>query len=432
MERTARFLSLPSSGGALNVWYQFWEEPDGRCFWTDTQAKYLETWRHFVAAARSVDPNVRVGGPAPAFGPAGVIPGARRPLMQAFIEYSAAHGIQPSFVAYHTFYAPPEESRLRNRAVLSMLSANGFGPLPIIITSWNPNDACYNNYLVRPDRSWPSPPSALGCWQPDTEMGASYALAFMSHLAEGGTTGYQIMYALTDADVGGLREEFPHDWGLRTNYKKNGIKKAAYHAHTIVGRMPRSLVTTMVTHAIDDNGGQEYFDHISTLAGVEGDRLGILVWSYVTSPEQQALAILLDKGYRGADLERWGGWAKVLRFITGRIEVTALTDVPQEQADLQTMKDAALRQNALVSKTNRVTFELSGFPTNAGYRVTRYLIDATHNNAYATYVASGLAAAIAGQELQVLDTQHINSLAEMPAVDLNPYAVMFIEIQRNQ
>jgi hypothetical protein len=411
-----------------NVWYQFWEEPDGRCFWTDTQAKYLETWQHFVAGARSADPNVRIGGPAPAAGPAGVKSGESVPLMQAFIEYSAAHGIQPSFISYHAFNAPPEEGRLRNRGVLSMLSANGLAPVPIVVSSWNPNDACYDNYLRQADMSWPSQPSALGCWQTDTEMGASYALAFMSHLSYGGATGYQVMYEIDDANVGGSNE-FPHDWGMRTSYVKNGIRKALYHAHTIVGRMPRSLVASTVTHA---NGEQEYFEHLSALAGVEGDMLGILVSSYVTSPEQQALALLLDKGYVGADLQRWGGVALLGGFIAGQVPVTALTSIPQEQADLQTMKNDFFRQRALVSETNHLTFALSGFPTSAGYQVTRYLIDATHNNSYATYVSSGLSTAIACQQWQVIDTQHIDSLAQMPAVDLNPYSVMLIEIQRNQ
>jgi hypothetical protein len=411
-----------------NVSYQFWDEPDGGCFWTDTQAKYLETWQHFVSAARSVDPNVRVGGPAPAFGPGGVMRGETKPLMQAFIEYSASHGVAPNFVAYHMFNAPPEEGRRRNRMVSSMLSASGLGPVPIVVSSWNPNGACFDDYLQQTDTSWPSLPSALGCWQTDTEMGASYTLAFMSHLAEEGATGYQIMYALDDANNGG-GEEFPHDWGMRTNASKHGIKKAIYHAHTILGRMPRNLVAKTVTHA---NGAHEYFDHITTLAGVEGDKLGILVSSYVTSPEQQVVAILLDKGYGMADVQRWGGKTWIAAFVTGQAAVTALTNVPREQADLQATKDAFFRQRALVTETNRVAFALSGFATNTGYQVTRYLIDATHNNAYATYMSSGLSAAIAGQQLQVLDTQHINSLAEMPAADLKPYSVMYIEVQRNR
>ena len=101
----------------------------------------------------------------------------------------------------------------------------------------------------------------------------------------------------------------------------------------------------------------------------------------------------------------------------------ALTGDPKEQADLQTMKNAFFRQRALVTETNHVTFALGGFPTSSGYQVTRYLIDATHNNSYATYVSSGLSAAIAGQQLQVLDTQRITSLSQLPAVDLKPYSV---------
>jgi hypothetical protein len=193
--------------------------------------------------------------------------------------------------------------------------------------------------------------------------------------------------------------------------------------------MPRNMVAKTVTHS---NGAQEYFDHLSTLAGVEGDKLGILVSNYVTSPEQQAVAMLLDKGYGVTDVQRWGGKTWLAAFVTGQAAVTALTNVPKEQADLQAMKDAFFRQRALVTETNHVAFALSGFPSTTGYQVTRYLIDANHNNAYATYMSSGLSAAIAGQQLQVLDTQHINSLAEMPAVDLKPYSVMYVEIQRNR
>ena len=109
-------------------------------------------------------------------------PGA---VMQAFIEFSAAQGIQPDFISYHLFGSAPEQNRRANRQVLDLLSANGFAPLPIIVGSWNPLDACYEPNQQRDDPSWPSPPSALGCWQTDNEMGASYSLAFMAHLADG-------------------------------------------------------------------------------------------------------------------------------------------------------------------------------------------------------------------------------------------------------
>jgi len=403
-----------------NVWFVFWPEADGPCFWTDTQERYLQTWESFAAAARSVDPKARLGGPAPGGGPASIKAGQSVPLMQAFIDYSAARNIKIDFVAYHMFEGPPEEAQLRNRAVLSMLSARGLPTVPIVVSSWNPTGACYN------DPSWPSPPSALGCWQPDTEMGASYSLSLMRYLSKDGIPGYQTMYALDDANVGGT-EEFPHDWGMRTSQKKNGIRKAIYHAQTIVGRMPRSLVTSTLTHAAST---AEYFEHVSALAGAEGNKLSVLVWSYVSSPGQQARAVLNHMGYKNSDFLRWGGQNQIGRFVAGQIPVTQLTSVAAEQNNLQTMKNAYYRQVVLVTETNRVTFAVSGFASAMGYQVTRYLIDASHNNAYATYVSSGLPAAIAGQKLQVLDTRQIASLSEVPVVDLKPYSVMLIEIER--
>lgn len=411
-----------------NVWYQFWEEPDGPCYWTATQAKYLETWQHFAVAARRADPNVRIGGPASAGGPDSIKPGESVPLMKAFIDYSAANGVRPSFITYHIFEAPPEDGRLRNRTVRSLLNASGLAQVPIVVSGWNPTEVCYEKNFQKADLSWPSPPSALGCWQTDTEMGASYSLALMSHLSDEGAVGYQTMYMLDDANIGGT-EEFPHDWGMRTSRMKNGIRKALYHAQTLVGRLPRNRVVSTLSHA---NGTQEDFAHFYSVAGVEGDKLSMLVWSYVTSPGQQSFAVLKDMGYGTADIRRWGGLPGILRFVNGQVAVSSLTGVPKEQADLQTMKQAYYRQRELVTENNRLTFAVGGFPSTAGYQVTRYLIDASNNNSYATYVGSGLAAAIAGQKLQVLDTRTIGALSEVPSVDLKPYSVMLIEIVRKR
>jgi hypothetical protein len=413
--------------GLTNVWYQLWEEPDAPCFWTDTQANYLETWRHFVAGARSADPAARVGGPEPAGGPDSIKPGETVPLMQAFVEFSAANGIQPSFISYHLFGSAPEQNRRANRRVLELLGANGLATVPIIVGSWNPLSACYEPNEQRDDPSWPSPPSALGCWQTDNEMGAAYSLAFMAHLAEGGVYGYQAMYQLDDADWGGS-EEFPHDWGLRTNKNKHGLRKAIYHAQTIVGRMPRSLVAVDLAHS---NAAAEYFPHVYAMAGIEGDRLGVLLWSYVTSPGRQVVEVLRDMGYGPADFARWGGQANIAAFLLDAVPVSALTSVPSEQVDLQRMKAAFHRQRALVTETNRVSLGIDGFASTGGYRVKRWLIDATHNNTYGTYVTSGLNAAIATEKLQQLDGQLVTSLSGIADVDLAPYAVMFLEIERN-
>jgi len=310
--------------------------------------------------------------------------------------------------------------------VLDLLSANGFAALPIIVGSWNPLSACYEPNEQRDDPSWPSPPSALGCWQTDNEMGASYSLAFMAHLAAGGVAGYQAMYQLDDAYWGGS-EEFPHDWGLRTNKDKHGLRKAIYHAQTIVGRMPRTLVSMSAAHA---NGADEYFPHVYALAGAEDDRLSVLLWSYVTSPGRQAVEVLRDMGYGPADFARWGGQPSIAAFLSNVIPVSALTSAPSEQTDLERMKAVFYRQRALVTETNHVSLAIDGFASTGGYQVKRWLIDATHNNTYGTYVASGLNAAIATERLQQLDAQTVTQLAQIPDIDLAPYAVMLLEIAR--
>jgi hypothetical protein len=118
-------------------------------------------------------------------------------------------------------------------------------------------------------------------------------------------------------------------------------------------------------------------------------------------------------------------------YVTNKVSVGALTVVAKEQTDLQRMKDAFYRQRTLAAEDSWVSFAVSGFPSNgAGYQITRYLIDETHNNAYYTAKTSGLSAAIAGQHLQVLDTQTVSSLSQLPSTELKRYSVMLIEIVR--
>jgi len=434
---TVRYFSVDH--GLTSVWYQLWEEPDAPCFWTDTQSKYLETWRHFVIGARSVDPQVKLGGPEPVGGPESIKPGESTPLLQAFLEFSKAQGLRPDFVSYHLFGAPPEAARVANRQVLALLEANGFSGLPIVVGSWNPLDACYEDNEKRDDPSWPSPPSANGCWQTDNEMGAAYSLAFMSYLAEGGAPGYQAMYQLDDAALG--TDEFPHDWGARTNKDKGGLRKAIYHAQTLVGWLPRTLVTSTLTSANRDASGPvsggpnppagaiaSYFPHVRGLAAGSSERLSLLVWSYVTSPGRQAVQILHDLGYTKADLSRWGGQAALQAFAAGAVSADALTADPAEQSDLERVRRAYLRQRALVAEPNHLELAINGLSSTTGYCLSRFLIDAEHNNAYASFLKGGIGAASVDQALRALDTQWLPDLASLPNVELPPYAVMLLEL----
>src|SRR6185295_16079849 len=139
---------------------------------------------------------------------------------------------------------------------------------------------------------------------------------------------------------------------------------------------------------------------------------------------------LRDMGYGPADFARWGGQPRIAAFLTGAIPVSAVTPIASEQMDLERMKVVFYRQRALVTETSHVSLAIDGFASTGGYQVKRWLIDATHNNTYGTYVASGLNAAIATERLQQLDTQLVTQLSQLPDVNLAPYAVMLLEIER--
>jgi hypothetical protein len=164
------------------------------------------------------------------------------------------------------------------------------------------------------------------------------------------------------------------------------------------------------------------------LAAGSSERLSLLVWSYVTSPGRQAVQILHDLGYTKADLSRWGGQAALQAFAAGAVSADALTADPAEQSDLERVRCAYLRQRALVAEPNHLELAINGLSSTTGYCLSRFLIDAEHNNAYASFLKGGIGAASVDQALRALDTQWLPDLASLPNVELPPYAVMLLEL----
>jgi len=402
--------------GIRTMWYQVWDEPDGPCYWTDTQANYLELWRHAVAGARSADPSVRIGGPGVAGGATASIRGDPTPVTRALIETSAQQGLEYGFVSFHIFESAPEQGKVQTDLAHQWLTTAGKGALPVVISSHNPVDAHFE------DPSWPSPPSALGGWQVDNEMGAAWVLSLMKWLHATGTSGYQVMYQLDDMDLG---SEFGHEWGARTTAKRNGIRKALYHAHTMVGRMDRNLVTA--TAPADP---ALYFPQLHVVASSSGNRTTVLAWRYVTMPWLMAASMMQDRGFAAPDLARLGGAEVLRRFLSGDAAASTLTADVSEQAALDAARTAYRRQRELVAQPQRVSLELKDFSSSGGYQVDRYLIDGTMSNAYYHYQANGLADAIANQSLEKVDSRHLDSLSELGPFVLNPYSATLLEITR--
>ncbi len=53
--------------GEVRDWFfEVWNEPNLKAFWTGTQQEYFDLYRHTVDAIKAVDAQLRVGGPATA------------------------------------------------------------------------------------------------------------------------------------------------------------------------------------------------------------------------------------------------------------------------------------------------------------------------------------------------------------------------------
>jgi xylan 1,4-beta-xylosidase len=121
-------------------WYfEVWNEPNLRAFWTGTQDDYFTLYRHAAAALKEVDPGLRVGGPAT----------AKNEWLPEFLDFCARERLPVDFVSTHHYPNDPLWSEaqdteselagsrrgiLRESAAGAQSQARG---LPLLYTEWN-------------------------------------------------------------------------------------------------------------------------------------------------------------------------------------------------------------------------------------------------------------------------------------------------------
>jgi xylan 1,4-beta-xylosidase len=121
-------------------WYfEVWNEPNLRAFWTGTREDYFTLYRHSAAALKEVDAGLRVGGPAT----------AKNEWVTEFLDFCARERLPADFVSTHHYPNDPlwSESQdtetelagsrrgiLRTWAVEAHRQARG---VPLLYTEWN-------------------------------------------------------------------------------------------------------------------------------------------------------------------------------------------------------------------------------------------------------------------------------------------------------
>lgn len=124
----------------VTTWFfEVWNEPNLKAFWTGTQAEYFELYRRTAAALKAVDRRLRVGGPAT----------VNNEWIPEFLAFCEKHGAPVDFVSTHhyptdalgsigedteTQLAQSRRSILREWAEKSRGQARG---KPLYYTEWN-------------------------------------------------------------------------------------------------------------------------------------------------------------------------------------------------------------------------------------------------------------------------------------------------------
>ena len=135
----------------VREWYfEVWNEPNLKAFWTGTREEYFELYRHTVQAIKSVDARFKVGGPAT----------AKNAWVAEFVEFCSNNNLAADFVSTHHYPtdALGQESHdtqaqlaASDRSVLRQQAAEAYhlaGDRPLHYTEWNsssnPRDALHD------------------------------------------------------------------------------------------------------------------------------------------------------------------------------------------------------------------------------------------------------------------------------------------------
>ena len=204
----------------VRTWYfEVWNEPNLKHFWTGTQADYFDLYRATADAIKAVDPEIPVGGPAT----------ANNEWVEDFLDFCEANDLPADFVTTHHYptdafgdpgdnteqqLADSHRNVLRERTQDSVRRARG---RPVIYTEWNTSS---NPFF----------------WRHDTP----YAAAFV---------------AKTWLDVANLVEGYAY-WTFSDLFEENYFSSVPFHGGfgllTIHGIAKPTYRALQLLHALGD------------------------------------------------------------------------------------------------------------------------------------------------------------------------------------
>ena len=118
-----------ANGYHYNIKYwEIWNEPDGRMFWTGTPEQYYKLYEITAKAIKNYDPHIKVGGPVLA---------VSLPFLEGFLAYCKDHKVPLDFVPWHMYSTQPSAIYLKAAKIRELLIKYGFPNAESVLDEWS-------------------------------------------------------------------------------------------------------------------------------------------------------------------------------------------------------------------------------------------------------------------------------------------------------
>jgi xylan 1,4-beta-xylosidase len=251
-------------------YYEVWNEPNlmgPNAFWGGTQEEYFHHWKTTFNAIKSVDPELRVGGPST----------ARSEWIGEFLDFSEANACQPDYVTSHIYnndseasplspFEGPQEAKTSKsphfaagviRGVRALLTEKGFR-----------GELHFNEW----GRSW-LPCDAIR----ETAAEAAFIVKTLSEVSQ--DVDAMAYWCLSDIydQVGYGAETFHGNYGL---LNLQGLRKPSYHAFQLMNRLGSSRICSDTSRSASSEQGT-----CGAICTTSDNAHQILLYHYDPSPE---------------------------------------------------------------------------------------------------------------------------------------------------
>ena len=262
----------------LRSWYfEVWNEPNLKgCFFGGTREEFFQLWDATHRAFRSVDPELRLGGPST----------ARAEWIPEFLDWTEQHGTHPDYLITHVYNNDSEGQPLSpfdGPASHKVKDSPHFASGVIRGTRRELDRRNYTGEVHWNEwgRSW-----FLHDSLKETALEAAFIVKTMSEVShEADAFGF---WCLSDIyNQGGFQSsEFQGNYGLLSPH---GLRKPGWFAHMLLERLGVARISV--------TGGDEL---IGAFATCDGPRSAVLIYAYPEkydqTPSTQTVRVTLPPG----------------------------------------------------------------------------------------------------------------------------------------